>query len=368
MARALRRAAGVALALLLIEGLLRLGFVGLMPYLHRDCSWQAQDLNRLLVAYEHRLGRGSQILGTRWMHDPRRGYKLAPGLQDHVDGASHASSRVAGVRGDREVALPKPAGRTRVLALGDSFTFGDDVEDSETWPQQVDELLGPAVEVLNLGASAYGHDQMLLALLDDGLALDPDLVVLGYIDIDRFRNPCTHFCAEKPRYVPDGAGIRLDNVPVPDLEELARRYHDSPLVWQALRVLWGRLTDTGPWPGDEVTARIFAAMQEACEARGVRFAMVYLAEHGVHRSSRPDREFEALCAKGSISCGSTLSAFARLLEEEGTEPFRRRYFLDDKHYSAAGNRVAAEVVAAFLRAKAWVPPLSPGGRSGSRRR
>lgn len=358
--RALRRAARVLLSLLVVEGLLRLGFVGLMPYLHRDCSWQAQDWNRLLVAYEHRLGRPSQILDGKWEHDPRRGYKLSPGLRDHVDGDGHTSSRVAGVRGVREIALPRPAGRTRILALGDSFTFGDGVTDAETWPQQLDALLGPEVEVLNLGASAYAHDQMLLALLDDGLALSPDVVVLGYVDTDKIRNPCTHFCAEKPRYVPDGAGIRLENVPVPDQEELARRHHDTPLVWQALRVLWRRLTDSGPWPDpDEITPRILDAMQAACEARGVRLAMVDLAEQGDRGVTSSDGAFEARCARCACTCGSTRPAFARLLEERGAARYGRELFGEDLHYSPAGNRVVAQVVAELLRAEGWVTPSSP---------
>ncbi|MCB9762977.1 MAG: SGNH/GDSL hydrolase family protein [Alphaproteobacteria bacterium] len=46
-------------------------------------------------------------------------------------------------------------GVTRILCLGGSNTFGAAVSDDETWPAQLGALLGPRVEVLNLGVSGY---------------------------------------------------------------------------------------------------------------------------------------------------------------------------------------------------------------------
>jgi hypothetical protein len=44
-----------------------------------------------------------------------------------------------------------------ILAVGDSFTFGDEVEDSETWAANLEEFLNK--RVLNAGVGAYGIDQ-----------------------------------------------------------------------------------------------------------------------------------------------------------------------------------------------------------------
>jgi hypothetical protein len=346
----------VLLALVVLEGLLRLGFVWALPGMSLDCELRDEAWKRLVVAYRHRHGEPIQMPGRGWTHDARRGFKLAPGLEGAEVSSGHASSREAGIRGGREIRRPKPEGTTRVLALGDSFTFGDGVDDAETWPAQLDEQLGERVEVLNLGASAYAHDQMLLALLDDGLALDPDVVVLGFFASDLRRNGYTHYCTEKPRFVPEGVGLRLENVPVPDLEELARRHHDAPLIGQAARVLWGRLTGP-PTPPDEgvVARRILARMREACEARGVRFAMVYLAGHGDPTLARTDGFFHRACRATETPCADTRPAHARLVAEAGRARFKAEHFLDDLHYTAAGNRVAAEVVAEMLWARGWVP-------------
>jgi lysophospholipase L1-like esterase len=85
---------------------------------------------------------------------------------------------------DGEFALPKPVGETRVLALGDSFTFGNGVAVEDTWVQQLEGLLAAelgAVEVVNGGFATGDHQPggYVAWLASDGLALDPDLVVVG---------------------------------------------------------------------------------------------------------------------------------------------------------------------------------------------
>lgn len=44
-----------------------------------------------------------------------------------------------------------------ILAVGDSFTFGDEVDALEAWPAQLQALLGR--RVLNGGVTGYGLDQ-----------------------------------------------------------------------------------------------------------------------------------------------------------------------------------------------------------------
>jgi hypothetical protein len=74
-----------------------------------------------------------------------------------------------------------------VMILGDSFVFGPYVSDSETMPSRLQELLGPAYEVQNYAIPGWGIDQMLLAYRKYVEAVDPDVVVLAYIDQDVLR-------------------------------------------------------------------------------------------------------------------------------------------------------------------------------------
>ncbi len=65
-----------------------------------------------------------------------------------------------------------------VAAYGDSFTFGEDVENDETWPHYLAEALG--VQVANFGVAGYGPDQALVRLrghLEEGRV--PEVVILG---------------------------------------------------------------------------------------------------------------------------------------------------------------------------------------------
>ena len=54
---------------------------------------------------------------------------------------------------------PKQPGETRVLAVGDSFTLGLAVDDSETFSAELDARLGESVTVLNAGVPGYGTAQ-----------------------------------------------------------------------------------------------------------------------------------------------------------------------------------------------------------------
>jgi len=60
-----------------------------------------------------------------------------------------------GIRSNGSGQLPDPT--EAILAVGDSFTFGDQVSDWETWPAQLEKLSGR--RVINGGVFAYGIDQ-----------------------------------------------------------------------------------------------------------------------------------------------------------------------------------------------------------------
>jgi hypothetical protein len=63
-------------------------------------------------------------------------------------------------RGARREPLAFPGGV--ISAYGDSFTFGHEIDDDETWPHYLSERLGTRVD--NWGQSAWGPDQALLRL------------------------------------------------------------------------------------------------------------------------------------------------------------------------------------------------------------
>ncbi len=86
---------------------------------------------------------------------------------------------------EREFEERKTPGTFRVLCLGDSWTFGANVDQGKTYPRALEHRLRRAhpdlrVEVLNLGVLGYSSFQGRRLLESRALAFDPDLIVLGF--------------------------------------------------------------------------------------------------------------------------------------------------------------------------------------------
>ena len=88
-----------------------------------------------------------------------------------------------GMRADREFPLEKPPGVCRIVAYGDSFFVGYEVDLEDALLTRLEERLREAgidCEVLNLAVSGFGTAEMLVALEADGLRYDPDVVLFQW--------------------------------------------------------------------------------------------------------------------------------------------------------------------------------------------
>jgi hypothetical protein len=92
-------------------------------------------------------------------------------------GGGRVTLNARGYRG-RELPLPKPVDRTRVVVLGDSIAFGYGVSDEQAFPHLL-MARNQGIEAVNLGVEGYGPGQELLVLQREGLREDPDVVVLA---------------------------------------------------------------------------------------------------------------------------------------------------------------------------------------------
>lgn len=169
-------------------------------------------------------------LDASFRPDPYTWWRLKPDLQDfHVVGRCWGrdvdfrfSTNAEGYRG----APLAPAGtKRRVLALGDSVTFGLGVTDTQTWPRQLEEKLNAASggdiwEVVNMGTPGYAALQGLRSLDKYGLSLAPDVVIacFGQNDFDTW-GPQTDL--ERARA--DAENMQVEQRSPSDLFVLARR-------------------------------------------------------------------------------------------------------------------------------------------------
>lgn len=114
------------------------------------------------------------------LHDFRVETMFDGNVNTAVPQAFRVSTNSHGLRG---AALAPSGTRKRILAVGDSTTFGLGVNDEEAWPAQLQRLLNarspePHYEVLNAGVTGYTAFQCLHYLLKRGFDLAPDLVVV----------------------------------------------------------------------------------------------------------------------------------------------------------------------------------------------
>lgn len=107
-------------------------------------------------------------------------FELTPGAEGYGWGTD-VKVNSAGFRGP-EVQAGK-SDNFRIIVLGDSITFGNDLPAGTTYPPVLAEQLaedGPGYEVLNFGVGGYNCWQEVAFLEQTGLAYHPDLVVVGF--------------------------------------------------------------------------------------------------------------------------------------------------------------------------------------------
>jgi hypothetical protein len=328
---------------LALEVAIRAGLVPLPKYVLSD-GWQRERWLR---------GRAEDRRVTKHRidaFDPELGWTLVPGLGGVPLNGKPVHSNGAGMRGRREYALERGAAR-RVVALGDSFTFGQCVADEETFPAQLEQRIAPG-EVLNLAVHGYGHDQMLLRLRRDGLPYRPDVVLLGFFNPDVERNQLSFRDYAKPRFRLRDGRLALENVPVPSPEAFAARFHLRSANYA--RMLRDTLfADRLDRRNKRRTEAILRAMAAESRAAGARLALVYLPSENQSRAGRswPRSPYRHVCEDGEALCIDPTPRLAAFLSREADPAAHFRC-----HYSPAVHREIAEEVAAALGAAGLLAP------------
>ena len=143
---------------------------------------------------------------VRYRPDPVRRFSLLPNQTAFTYGA-RVTIDADGFRRNADVPAPPRREGPVVLALGDSFTFGLGVRDSETWPAQLETrlrtLTGRDVTVINAGTISYGVFQELHLLRSTGLQVGPVILVHGLYWND-FMNAAAPPAEAPPVLTPDG--------------------------------------------------------------------------------------------------------------------------------------------------------------------
>jgi hypothetical protein len=107
----------------------------------------------------------------------------------HTSPDVHVQFRInsKGVRSDREIPYDKPPGVVRIVALGDSFGMGYEVDERDTFLANMERALkraGVNAEVVNLSVSGFGNSEELITLRAEGFKYHPDVVLVCWHQTD----------------------------------------------------------------------------------------------------------------------------------------------------------------------------------------
>lgn len=90
-----------------------------------------------------------------YFEDTAVGYRHTPGVRVTYDDGIAQAEYVINARGDRDADAPVPSAQTRLLLVGDSFTFGQALPREHTIEAQIERRSDGSVDAYNLGVSGY---------------------------------------------------------------------------------------------------------------------------------------------------------------------------------------------------------------------
>jgi hypothetical protein len=227
-------------------------------------------------------GGAIRMVGTHYpgSYDANLGWVPTPGAHPHNVWNATLTIEADGTRSN---GAPSPPGLP-ILAVGDSFTFGDEVGDADTWPAQLEHEL--AVPVRNAGVFGYGLDQITLRAEQLMGQDDVAALVVSIVPNDVMRCEYAYRYAWKPWFAVRGGKLELQGVPVPGPghgtpgEPPPRRW----LRWSFLADLVYRRLDPDDWllpdsvrmhrHGVEVGALLVERLDALARERGVPWLLV----------------------------------------------------------------------------------------------
>ncbi|MEX2048822.1 MAG: SGNH/GDSL hydrolase family protein [Gemmatimonadota bacterium] len=290
--------------------------------------------------------------------DPDLGWRLVPGITKK-DGqwmsVTPATTNSLGWRDD-EFASEKATDRARILALGDSFTFGVGVDYGDRF-SEVLERDRPETEVLNMGVFAYGPDQALLAYELHGRSVDPDIVVLGlYLgnDLDDIKSRVVH-SFPKPYFVLDPDSLVLVR-PKPSWSVAARsRSYIAELVF---RITEGRQLrwETAPElvGASEIDLLLAVLNRLSTDTAADEANLLVVVIHPRDASADQRTRYEFVTAEIQRAGHNLLDLREVFLSasQQG-----EHLYLADGHWNPAGHRLVAEALQAELVGRGWLPEV-----------
>ena len=316
---------------------------------------------------------------------------------------------------DDEVVLPKPPGTFRILVVGDSFVQASQVSVGQPFTEVLERSLNASpprpgrperYDVVNAGVGGWGPAEEYLWLKNEGLRLQPDLVILQLylgndvsdsgckiLGQDEYKHKvCFYFDRDgrlyqdelRPRPAQPGDAVRttlrnhtmlFNALETGVFEKLEEGTRDSGAAsnWKSNMGVYAKSPprrEREEWDEAwDVAGALVGEIKRESEAAGARFVLTAVPSvYQVYRDEwdqavaanrlRPEqwdleRPNQRLGETASRLGASYLDLGPAFRDEAPTAP--RLFYHLDRHFTPAGHEVVARHVEAFLRGSGLVP-------------
>ena len=278
-------------------------------------------------------------------------WRMKPGSSWHTRAGGHlVQVNSHGLR-DREIG-PCRADVFRILLLGDSVTFGHGQPIDVTVGRELERVLSNqtrTVEVINAGVPGWSTYQQRLFYEEAGLALCPDLVLVGFVlnDVTELQRGMIEIGTERglmltraisvlAEHTATGAGLKwlYETTINPAQREIGVvknlvQHADAPEVRHAM----------------ELAMQELARLRDLAAERGDAFGLIlfpFRFQLGADGLDAPQVALARFAAAQGIPVFDTLPVLR-------PHP-PARVLMDHDHFTADGHRIVARAVAAWLEA------------------
>jgi hypothetical protein len=295
--------------------------------------------------------------------DPVLGWVSRPG---HVSEGYNTLDH--GIRRNHEEAAIRTGA---ILAVGDSFTEGLEVEDEESWPAHLERMIGKPV--VNGGVMAYATDQIILRAEQLLPIVKPKVLIVGFLEFDIYRTGHTHFGSPKPYFTVENGALRYHR---PALVKVREKGGFAVRAGYEIRDVLGYFASidyvlhrVAPdfWLGDEkqqylkapndpvqVTCLLLARLKQRTDRDGIRM-LLFLQHYAAaileeDEPSENARAVSACAAKLGIQVVDQFAPLRAIVDKkrEALRPYYVAGVTDFTHMSSEGNRHAAQLLAKAL--------------------
>ena len=336
----------IVLLALFLEGVARLAFS--IPKIGKRLEANEDYTYRRNWVREHQKS-STATHYTFDMYDSTKGWIPKPNLKDiKVFDNKILNTNAKGLRGKQDFSYAKTKDKLRIVILGDSFTFGDEVSDDETYSYYLQTML-PRTEVVNMGVHGYGHDQMLLLFQEEGVKYHPDIVILGFLGLDMSRNLLRFRDFAKPRFVVEAGKLKLTGTPVPRPEEVLKKDGIRPRIidlFSLIRHRVAKVSGIQQKQEEAITAALLMELIRLADSIHATPIFAYLPRSSEIAKDIALTEDEAfmlsLCQSNKKArCFSTRPRFAAKIA-------KGQHFKSSGHWEPAGHFTVAEAMQHYL--------------------